>query len=227
MAVDTVQVNSTVGADGNSYTTAVSNDKLTNEDFLKLLLTEMQMQDPTEPMDSQRMMDSQLQMSTIEANLALTESMQAMATAYANTALATSAGMIGTIVENGNINDQGMLSSYLVETIENVDGEIYVNAREIVGLVDGLQNDSTQEVIKYDANGYFASIGNEDILYQLVLDSNGQFTYNDDGTIKMLDENGDEITDSTILSQYSYAGNAALYDTETTQMPLSSIIQVR
>ncbi len=227
MAVDTVEVNSTVGTDGNSYTTAVSNDKLTNEDFLKLLLTEMQMQDPTEPMDSQRMMDSQLQMSTIEANLSLTESMQAMATAYANTALATSAGMIGTIVENGNINDQGMLSSYLVETIENVDGEIYVNAREIVGLVDGLQNDSTQEVIKYDANGYFQSIGNEDILYQLVLDSNGQFSYNNDGTIKMLDENGDEITDSAILSQYSYAGNAALYDTETTQMPLSSIIQVR
>ena len=47
-----VVVNSQTGIDGNSYTTAISNDKLTNDDFLKLLLEEMKMQDPTNPMDS-------------------------------------------------------------------------------------------------------------------------------------------------------------------------------
>ena len=36
-----VQVNSSVGVDGNSYTTAVSNDKLTNDDFLKLMIQEL------------------------------------------------------------------------------------------------------------------------------------------------------------------------------------------
>ena len=32
-----VQVNSSVGVDGNSYTTSVSNDNLTTDDFLKLM----------------------------------------------------------------------------------------------------------------------------------------------------------------------------------------------
>ena len=41
MAVDNVVVSSSTGVDGNSYTTAISNDTLTNEDFLELLLEEM------------------------------------------------------------------------------------------------------------------------------------------------------------------------------------------
>ena len=35
MATDSVQVNSSIGVDGNSYTSASSNDQLGNEDFLK------------------------------------------------------------------------------------------------------------------------------------------------------------------------------------------------
>ncbi len=69
MTVDNVKTATSVGADGNSYTTGVSNDKLTNDDFLKLMLTELKYQDPTKPMDSASMMDSQLQMSSIETNL--------------------------------------------------------------------------------------------------------------------------------------------------------------
>lgn len=41
MAVDNVVTQSATGFDGNSYTTAISNDKLTNDDFLKLMLEEM------------------------------------------------------------------------------------------------------------------------------------------------------------------------------------------
>ena len=43
----TVEVNSSVGIDGNSYTTAISNDKLSNDDFLKLMIQELTLQDPT------------------------------------------------------------------------------------------------------------------------------------------------------------------------------------
>ena len=101
MAVDNVITSSTVGYDGNSYTSNVSNDQLTNEDFLTLMMEEMKMQDPTKPMDSAAMMDSQLQMSTIESNLAMSESMEALRASYANSSLSTAANLIGKTVGNG------------------------------------------------------------------------------------------------------------------------------
>ena len=136
MAVDNVRVNSSTGVDGNSYTSAISNDKLTNDDFLKLLLEEMKMQDPTKPMDSQKMMDTQLQMSTIEANTEMSKAMTSLQTSYANSALSTAAGLIGNIIEDGTIGEDGLQKSFKVETVENKDGEMFVNARQLVG-VDG------------------------------------------------------------------------------------------
>lgn len=133
MAVDNVQVNSTVGTDGNTYTSSISNDKLTNEDFLQLLLTEMKMQDPTKPMDSQRMMDSQLQMSTIEANLTMAESMEALKSSFAQTNLSTSAAMIDHVIENGEYSQDGTAKQFVVQSVEMQDEELYLIAHAIEG----------------------------------------------------------------------------------------------
>ena len=38
MAVDNVTVNTGTGVDGNSYTSSIANDELTNNDFLKLII---------------------------------------------------------------------------------------------------------------------------------------------------------------------------------------------
>ena len=74
------QVNTSIGIDGNSYTTAISNDKLTNEDFLKLMIQELKLQDPTKPMDSKEMLSSQMQMSQMNTNQEMIKAMQAMQT---------------------------------------------------------------------------------------------------------------------------------------------------
>ena len=230
MAVDNVEVSSSVDSYGNSYTSAISNDALTNEDFLNLMIEELKNQDPTKPMDTAAMMDNQLKMSTIESNLEMSQSMEALRASYANSALSTAANLIGHVVENGEMGDDGLLKSYEVETVENIDGELYVNARQMTGVVDGMQNTETGDIVRYDANGYFYPIGSEEgseQMYQLVLDSDGRFTYNDDGTLKMNDENGNLITDETILSQYAYAASAYTYAEETSLIPLNTVMKVR
>jgi flagellar basal-body rod modification protein FlgD len=144
MATDSVVVSSNVGLDGNSYTTSISNDKLTNDDFLKLLLEEMKMQDPTEPMDSDKLLDSQLQMSQIEANNDMSKAMQELSYSYKVSNLSTSANMINHVVEDGQLNDEGMASSYQVASVKQQDGEVVLLANKITAY-DSETNEYTLE----------------------------------------------------------------------------------
>ena len=223
---DNVITSSSVGVDGNSYTSSVSNDQLTNDDFLKLMLEEMKQQDPTKPMDSAALMDSQLQMSQIQSNTDMTKAMNAMSLAYTSSALSTAANMIGHIVEDGSTNDQGLLKSYKVETVENKDSELYVNVREITGITDALVNSETEELTLYDADGFIYE-NDAQTGYRVSLDYEGRFTYNDDGSLKIVDENNEVVTDDTITSKYIFAGSSARYAENTSSIPLASIIEVR
>ena len=121
---------------GNAYTTAVSNDKLTNNDFMKLLIEQLKMQDPTKPMDTQAMLDSQLQMSTIQTNLDMANSMKALEKSYGLSSLSTSANLIDHIVEDGTTSDDGTPNRYKVDTIEKKNDGLYANVRSY-SVVDG------------------------------------------------------------------------------------------
>jgi flagellar basal-body rod modification protein FlgD len=226
MAVDNVVTASATGIDGNSYTTSVSNDQLTNDDFLKLMLEEMKQQDPTKPMDSAALMDSTLQMSQIDSNTQMTASMNAMSESYKASALATSANMLGKIVEDGSLTSDGIMRSYSVETVETKDGEIFLNSRELVGIVDGLKDSTTDQLVMYDANGNILE-GDTVTGYKVSLDYDGRFTYNEDGSLKILDTNNELVTDEAITSKYLFAGSSVRYAEETTLMALNSIQQVR
>jgi flagellar basal-body rod modification protein FlgD len=233
MAVDTVEVSSTVDAYGNSYTSAVSNDKLTNEDFMLLLIEQIKNQDPTNPMDTAEMMDSQLKMSTIQSNMEMAEAMTALQSSYANSALSTAANLIGHIVEDGSTDSDGLGQSFKVETIENQDGELYANVRQMVGYDDILTQTYTDEdgeevteLALYDGNGFIYD-GDEKTVYRIDLDEDGNFVLDDDGGITIYDENGDVVTDEEILARYSYGGSQVAYAEDLTTLPLSSIIKVR
>lgn len=133
MAIDNVQVNTVVDASGNSYTSAISNDKLTNSDFLKLMLEELKLQDPTKPMDSSQMMQNQMQMSTIETNTQTIKAMQSLQNSFAQTALASAANIIGNIVENGEMGESGVTKQFKVNSVESVDGTLYIEGYQVVG----------------------------------------------------------------------------------------------
>jgi flagellar basal-body rod modification protein FlgD len=116
------QVNTSIGIDGNSYTTAISNDKLTNEDFLKLMIQELKLQDPTKPMDSKEMLSSQMQMSQMNTNQEMIKAMQSMQTAFTQSSLSNASGIIGKNIEDGNTTTAGISKAYTVRSVENVDG---------------------------------------------------------------------------------------------------------
>ena len=228
MAIDNVEISTSVGVDGNSYTAAISNDKLTNDDFLQLMLEEMKMQDPTKPMDSAALMDSQLQMSTIESNMAMSESMAALQASYANSALSTAAGLIGNIVEDSSVSDTGLQKSFKVETVENISGEMYVNARELTGLLDNIVSvdGDVATALDYDSNGYIYEDGvATDIRIQL--DANERFTLDEANNITLIDDNDEVITDSAITDKYKYNGTSIIYAEDITTIPMSTITKVR
>lgn len=226
MAVDSVLTQSSTGVDGNSYTTAISNDKLTNEDFMKLMIEELKMQDPTKPMDTQAMMDSQLKMSTMQANLDMTEAMTQLQTSYFNSALSTAANLIGKIVEDGTLDSDGLMSSYKVDTVENIDGELFLNAKQLTGVADGLVNAETEKIAPYDSDGYIYD-GETKTDYRLAFDQDGRFTYNEDGTIKILDDNGNVVTDQDILDKYKYGGSSFIYSDQVSKIAIGNVVQVR
>lgn len=130
---DNVSVSTSTGANGTTYTSAISNDKLTNQDFLKLMLEELKMQDPTKPMDSQSMLNSQMQMSSIETNLALVNAMNAMQTAFTQSNLSNASNLIGTVVEDGTYNSSKALKQYSVQSVALNNGAVELKAYEITG----------------------------------------------------------------------------------------------
>merc|ERR1711879_835716 len=111
-------------------------------------------------MDSQRMLDTQMQMSSMNTNLKTIETMEALANSFSQSALSNAASVIGKNVEDGNVGEDGVNKAYTVRSVENTDGEVYVKAQQILYIEDQVQ-DSDGNTIVYDVNGE-------------ILDSNGK-----------------------------------------------------
>jgi len=232
MEVENVEVNSSIGIDGNSYTTAISNDKLTNDDFLKLLLEEMRMQDPTKPMDSTALMDSQLKMSTIEANNDMSISLAALTKSYAASSLSNAVGFMGKVIENGTVDEEtGFLNSFKVATVENIDNEIYINAQAQTGYYHSVR--TSEEVdgetvytnLSYDSTGKILDKDGKDTGINAVLLDNGAFQ-TIDGKYVFQDNDGKVITDEDILNKYEISSALPVYSDKLTKIPVTSITKV-
>lgn len=226
MAVDNVQVNSSVGVDGNSFTTSISNDELTNDDFLKLMIQELKLQDPTKPMDSQQMLSTQMQMSTINTNQELIAAMQSMQTSYSQSTLATASNVIGKNIEDGNINDSGVNKAYTVRSVENLDGEVQVRAQEILYLEQQVKitdDEGNASLVNYNVNGEVLDENGDKTGEKITLSSVGTPLVDEDGKLVILDENNEQISDHT----YSLTGSiASVYSDELISLPFSSITKI-
>lgn len=221
MAVDGVTVSSSTGIDGNTYTSQVDNGQLTTDDFLTLMLEELKLQDPTKPMDSQRMLDTQMQMTGIETNLATIEAMTAMQTAFNQSAFSNAANVIGRNIENGNTNQAGVNSAFTVRSIESVDGEIQVKAQEILFLETQV-TDASGNIINYDLTGNILDENGNTTGDKIALSEPGTPLVSD-GVPVVLDDENVEITDH----DYGFSGiSIPVYSDQLTTLPFESITKI-
>ena len=218
--------NSVTGTDsyGNKYTQSVSNDSLTTNDFLKLMIEELKLQDPTKPMDSAKMLSTQMQMSTLNANMEMIKALQSIQTAFTQSSLSTATGVIGKNIENGSTNQDGALKAFTVESIENVDGEIQVIAREWLYLHNGIAYKDGDEVkaAEYDEVGNLYNEKGEKTGQTIVLESLGKPLVKD-GKLVVKDADGNEVADH----KYVASGKSnVVVSSETTTFPFSSITKI-
>ena len=224
---DDIKINSSVGMDGNSYTNAISNDQLTNNDFLKLMIQELKLQDPTKPMDSAKMLSTQMQMSTISTNQEMMKVMQSMQTAFTQSSLSNASGIIGRNIEDGNVGENGITKAYTVRSVENIDGVIQVKAQQILYLEDrivlGDSEDSTKnQVIEYNLLGEILDENGNKTGQKVVLTGPGQ-PLQSDGKLTILDENNEKVTDH----KYALTGfSVPVYSDQMASIPYSSVTKI-
>lgn len=222
MAVDSVTVQSSTGIDGSSYTTAISNDQLSTSDFLQLMLTELKLQDPTEPMDSQRMLDTQMQMSTINTNLKTIETMEALVNSFTQSALSNAANVIGKSIEDGNIDDNGVNKAYTVRSVESSDGDVNVVAQQILYVEDQVL-DPDGNRINYNVNGEILDSNGATTGYKVALENVGEVIVNTDGSPVILDSNNEIVADAG----YKFEGIVLpVYSDQLTTIPFNTITKI-
>lgn len=252
MTDNNVQVNAKTGIDGNAYTSSISNDQLTNEDFLQLMITELQLQDPTKPMDSQQMLATQMQMSTIQTNLEMSKAMTGLQASLANMTLSNAINFQGKKVDaivdmpakdsagnirkdgNGNTITEKVQASFFINTVKIEDGKTYFESKELVGFKDRLANQETNEIVNYDyETGQIKDSEGKGTDYYIKLDKDGMFDMNN-GAISIVDKDGKTVTppkytpegESDSKFKYAFLRTDEIYSPNNTNIEYGQITKV-
>jgi flagellar basal-body rod modification protein FlgD len=243
-----VTTSTSTDAYGNSYTTAVSNDSLGSDDFITLMLTELKYQDPTNTVDSDSMLNTQLQLSTLEANTATVDAMTSLQSSYEQSALSNSAAIIGNIVENGDTDDKGNAKQYKVGSVAMNNGEISLTAYELSNyydvysfgevssdsdIVDSTNEDSSLTLTNSDGNTYSFSTYNKtyaDLATEIskTTGMTASVAQNSNGNYQMVvsvSGGGSSVSQNKLALSYSQ-DSATAYSSEPKTIAYSNITKI-
>lgn len=124
MATDFTATTSTISSD--TYLNATNpGAELDRDAFMQLLLTELQYQDPTDPMDSDKMLTQTSQLATLETQEATNETMKELASQMQNSMnmyAVSAVGKMASLGSNGVTLDESGVSQfevYFQETIKS------------------------------------------------------------------------------------------------------------
>lgn len=117
MAITSTGLNAATNTEYLEATTQVDKSVLGKDDFMTLLLVELQNQDPTEPMDTEKILTQTSQLATLEASENTNQALSDLATALGSTQQFTTIAAIGKTADLGSNAigyDEGSTSSFEV-----------------------------------------------------------------------------------------------------------------
>lgn len=141
MAINAYGAYTTDAAYTGGTTAATNEDKsvLGKDDFLKLLLLELKYQDPTAPMDSEKILTQTSQLATLEANENTNKALETLAASLNASLQYTGISAIGKIADTGS-------NGIVREKGEKVDFELYFPDDVTTGKINVL--DKNGKVLK-------------------------------------------------------------------------------
>lgn len=157
MAINALGENLATAGAVNTSTAVEDKTVLGKDDFMKLLLVELQHQDPTEPMDSEKILSQTSQLATLEASENTNKSLADLAASLSSTQQFSTIAAIGKTADLGSNaigHDEGTISSfevYFPETIASGTLEILDSQGSIVSTMD--IEPSPSGVYKFDWDG--------------------------------------------------------------------------
>lgn len=117
MAITSTGLNAATNAEYVASTTTTDKSVLGKDDFMKLLLVELQNQDPTEPMDSEKILTQTSQLATLEATDKTNKALEELAAAMSSTqqfSMVSAIGKTADVGSNAITLDKGKSSSFEV-----------------------------------------------------------------------------------------------------------------
>jgi flagellar basal-body rod modification protein FlgD len=103
-------------------------DNLGKEDFLKLLVTQLTHQDPTNPMKDTEFVTQLATYSGLEQQMTMNKNLESLIAANTATTAASAVSLIGTVV--GYLGEDGKLKAGQVSFLDIVDGKINLYLRD-------------------------------------------------------------------------------------------------
>ena len=130
MAITSTGLNAATSAEYETSTKVDNKTTLGNDDFLTLLLVELQHQDPTEPMDSEKILSQTSQLATLEASQNTNDALEKLATSLGSSQQFSTISAIGKTADLGSnaiAFDKGTSSSFEVYFPDDIhDGSIEI-----------------------------------------------------------------------------------------------------
>lgn len=197
MAITSTGLNAATNAEYVAPSTTEDSSILSKDDFMTLLLVELQNQDPTEPMDSEKILSQTSQLATLEASENTNQALSDLAASLGSSQQYSTIAAIGKTADLGSNaigHDEGTVSSF----------EVYFPQEISSGVVEVL-----------DSNGDIVST------MSIEANSSGVYQFDWDGTLS----NGEAAQSAMYYITASYKNPAG--DDLTTRMGAYPIESVR
>jgi len=148
MAITSTGLNAALNTDSTSQVSAVDKRELGKDDFMKLLLVELQYQDPTEPMDSEKILTQTSQLATLESAKNTTDSLEQLAASLKSSQQFATLSAIGKTADLGSdsiSHDEGDRSTfeiYFPSDIKNGNVEVTDGEGNVISTIALEENPS-------------------------------------------------------------------------------------